>query len=505
MADPTFNLKTGADSDLYFAREVTAKGDKLGKIKTRDGIFQYPSLTRSTGNSIKGTTETIESNELRKGRTRGAPKQGNSSTSGSLDIEFSPVTYDDFLEAVFRGNWKRWKSDTESASNLDKNEFVDGYFATACSTSGARKLLDTDGSGTGDSKGLIQVPAGAIVHELTCGTEDIKYSILRHFGGVTGEDVYQEFIRMALSSLNISVNIGNIVTGSFGFMGVSDPKMMNTSEIKTEYGGTAATRFEDGETTGNKFIENLPGKSTQTDQFTAREGFLYINGKKIEYSSSLDLNLDNGLEQKSALFVKKPISTTPLSLDVTGTFKTYLISEESTKEFNAAVENKDVEILFCFQNKETDPDYIYVFQIFKSKLTDHDASVSGKDTLEISFPFTSFGEQAIRMFRIDLPKVSKVEITTSGDTYTGVDILPNIEVKDADLTGLSVTATLDGSSVTLAASASVDEDADNATYKHILRAFETPIAKTSSEQVLKVEATWNSETVTKTVVIPASA
>ena len=64
--NPTFNLKTGADTDLYYAREVVS-GDDVGKIKSSESGFKYPALTRTTGNSIKGSTESIESNELREG------------------------------------------------------------------------------------------------------------------------------------------------------------------------------------------------------------------------------------------------------------------------------------------------------------------------------------------------------------------------------------------------------------------------------------------------------
>lgn len=509
MADPIFNLKTGADSDIFFARVVTTKGTDLGKIKTKDGIYTYPMLTRSTGNSIKGTTESITSNELRKGRTKSAPRKGNSSTEGSLDVEVSPITYDDIYAAAFRNEWKAWTSDTNSAINLDGNAFSDGYFYTKCLSTptgsfGARKLLDTDGTGTGDAKGLIAVPAGSVVHELTCGTKDIKYLFLKKFGGVDGEDLYQAFRNMAVNTISFNIAVNAIVTGSIGFMGSSDPEMLTADEIKTEFGGTAATQFLDGTTTGNTFITGLPEKSTSTDQFTAREGFLYVNGKQIQFANSLDMEVNNGLSKKFAIFVKSAIAVSPLSLDITGTLKTYLVEDGADTIFNSAVNDEDNEILFCIQDKETSPEYMYVFQIFKNKFTDHDAAINGADTLDVSFPYQSFEEMAVRMFRIVLPKAVNVATTTSGETYTGIAITPNVEVGSTDITTASVTATLDGVAVTMG-TASIDSTTTSATYKDILYTFSAAIAKKATAQVLKIVVTWNGETLTKTFSIPASA
>jgi hypothetical protein len=174
------NLKTGADSDIIYIREVTdKKSADFGKLKTVDGLYKFPVLSRSTGNSVSGTTETIESNELRKGRTKSAPRRGNSSAEGSHDLELSPTTFDDLLEAALRGEWKRWESDTNSAINLDHNAYNPGFFLTRCvdpaedtynheKNFGSRRLINDGASGHED--GMLKVPAGVVVHELTCGT-----------------------------------------------------------------------------------------------------------------------------------------------------------------------------------------------------------------------------------------------------------------------------------------------------------------------------------------------
>lgn len=445
------NLKTGADSDIIYIREVTdKKSADFGKLKTVDGLYKFPVLSRSTGNSVSGTTETIESNELRKGRTKSAPRRGNSSAEGSHDLELSPTTFDDLLEAALRGEWKRWESDTDSAINLDHNAYNPGFFLTRCvdpseseynheKNFGSRRLINDGAAGHED--GMLKVPAGCVVHELTCGTKDIKYSLLKKFGGVENEDLYQEFKHIAVNTLSLSVQIGAIVTGSFGLMGNNNPKLMTEDVARANFGGEDTDRFADGVTTGNSFIENLPVKSTDTDQFTSREGDLWINGKNITFATNLTLELNNGLEKKFAIFVKDAISTQPLSLDVTGDLTTYLVEGESDELYNSGIDDETNEIIFQFQNKEKDPDFIYLFQIFETKIGDQNLSSSGPDTFDQSEPYSSFGERALRIFRIALPKVRDIEFTADTTSWTApgeIVIIPNIAVVTADVTDLSV-------------------------------------------------------------------
>lgn len=498
--NPTFNLKTGADLDMYVSREVTSSGDDNGKIKTRDGVFRFPYLTRQTGNSLKGMVEKIESNELRKGRVNSAPRLGAESSDGSWEFEFSPETFDDNLEAVFRGKWKPWVSDTGSDSNKDKSSYATGYFATQCGESGAKKLID-DGVGTGDAQGLIKCVPGVVIHELNPGTEDIKYSVLKQFGGKTGENLYQEFEHVALNSMSLNVAINSIITGSFNIIGGNQPRMLDMEAIKTHLD----SRFVDVDMTGEKFVENLPEKASGTMQFTAREGFLYVGGKNIEFANAMSFNLDNGLEKKYAIFVQNAISSTPLKLDINGDLTTYLTKDGTPELLNKSVNDDTVEILFCFQDKDENPENLYVFQIFKNKL-ENSVDMNGEDTIDTSFPWTSFDEEACRVFRIMLPRVVSVE--TVDDNLDGepdkLVIYPNLLLSDDyNLDGMTITAKVDG----------VDKTADLAFTPHTLVTDEddelfgcivttfTPVAKTTADQILEINISWNGKDTTKSFVI----
>lgn len=563
--NPTFNLKTGADSDLIISREVTENTTSLGKIKRKEGIFRFPYLTRRTGDSLSGTTENIESNELKHGRTKSAPRKGTSSSSGDINFEFSPETFDDMLEAVFRGKWKRWESDSNSPSNKAGNAYQAGYFATKCATTAGGRKLIYDGVGTGDDEGLVHVKGngtGFVVHELNSETNDVKYSMLRKYGGQENEDLWQEFCHVSLNTMQLSVEINSIVTGSFGIMGTNNPKLFNSKELSYELesrlasvenaddlnlkGNWAASTeyavndvvFE--ETSGKyykcktahtsdttfdaanwdifqsyEFINSIPEKATDTMQFTAREGFLYINGKQIEFAQSLSFNLDNGLTQKFAIFVPNAISTSPLTLDITGDLSTYLVGGESEAKqlFNNAVGDETVELLFCFQDKLEDPTALYVFQIFNAKHTENTINGNGQDTYDESLPWQSFNEQACRVFRIMLPRVTELEpleVVAEGETATGnyntLAFIPNVELAAGDdLTGIEITSTLNGADNTSAmafGACTLDADTTSDNFGSILTSF-TPVTQTAEEQVVGITIKWHDNEFVKSFTVPA--
>ncbi len=474
------NIKTGSDTDLYLARVNTTKGSaNFSKIKSQAGGFEFPYLTRTTGNSLKPTTETIESSELRHGGAESAPRLGNTSVDGSIDVELSPVTFDDNLCATFNNEWKSWKSDADSASNLDKVPCSDGNFLTMATDTdedeyntteavGQRKLLSTaDGDG-----GLLVVPAGSVVNEMTFGDKRIEYLVAKKYGGVEGEDMYHIFKRLAIGTLDLNANIGEIVTGSFGFMGDSSSDILDEAETKEYLGGSSSEKFEDGVTTGESFINNLPEKATDTDQFTAREGDLWINGKNITFAQTLSMNIDKNLEKKYALFVKNPIAKSSLKKAITLSLETYLVPESKTL-YNLANNNKTFEVLFAFEDKgymndsfkdEDKPEFIYLFQIFNSKSEDKDLNASGESDYTMSIPLRSFGERLCRVFKIALPKVFKskaFEIVEGTDPATGVPnavaFTPNILLAQGQINlydastapnGLKVTVKVDGTEET---------------------------------------------------------
>lgn len=558
--NPTFNLKSGSESDL-----VTAREDSSGKILTRSGFFRYPKLVRRTGDSIKGTTEKIESNELKRRRTESAPRKGSSSSSGSIDIELSGESFDDYLKSVWMSEWTAWTSDTNSPSNKKGNSYAAGYFATKCATGNAgKKLINTDSTATGDALGLVTVnetyKAKYVVHELNPGTDKQKYSVLRKYGGETGEDLYQEFMHVYMSSLQLTVAINAIVTGSFSVIGINHPKVYDAANVELNLGGRlaslgdyvytacsasatadgttryyssktdttgavlasgtslsgyytrAATTDTDKTAAGTAYIGSIPSEACDTMQFTAREGFLYLNGTQIQFANSLTFTLDNQLSQKYAIFESQPISVTSPKLSISGDLKTYLVKDGSDKLYNAAVDNDTVEILFCLQDALEDPTALYLFQIFNTKHTDDSIDGNGSDTYDVSLPWKSFNEQAARVLRIILPRAVDMEVQEVSSSVAGspnvIAVLPNVDLNGTAQTGsdITFTATLDGVDCTAALAIQAptlvsDTASDN--YGMVTATF-TPVARTSADQILGITATWNGKTYSKSFTVARS-
>ncbi|MBO7123191.1 MAG: bacterial Ig-like domain-containing protein [Treponema sp.] len=518
LTNPVFNLKTGADSDIIVSREETSGANK-GKITLRQGFYRSPWLARRTGDSIQGQTESIESNELRHGRTDSAPRKGTSSASGDLEIEFSPESFDDLLAGVLRGKWLPWKNDTNSPSNKDKNAFADGYIATKCAKKDhGKKLLYASTDPTdpeyADDVGLINVkdPTKVVVHELNCGTEDIKYSFLKKFGGVTGEDLYQEFTHVSMNTLSLQVQINAIVTGSFGVVGLNNPKVFNDDAISADNKENIYTALADRFANVDKsqgaayaedtFFPSIPEKACDTDQFTARQGFMTINGTRVQYATNLSLSLDNGLDPKYAIFEPNAISVPPLKLTINGDLTTYLVKDGSDKLFNQAVADETIELLFVVQDLLEDPTALYLFQIFNAKFTENTVSGNGEDTMDVSLPWKSFGEQALRILRIVTPRVV-------GGVLGGNDVklLPNVDLNgtDFDLSGMEFSATLDGQDYTAEAAfgTPVLVSAEGDDYGMISVPMTVPVA-TTTEQILGVKVEWNDKEYSKSfsIVLP---
>jgi len=457
------NIKVGSDTDLFISRINTdKKSADFTKIKSHEAGFDYPYLTRTTGNSLKPTTEYIQSNELRHGGAESAPRPGNTSVEGSIDVEVSPDTFDDNFSALFNNEWRRWNSDTDSASNLDKIPCGTGAFLTrACKFKNPldpTQGYDEDSYNSDEefkprhllknstyTDGILEVPDGAVVNEITFGKKSIEYLITKKYGGVEGEDMYHIFKRLAVGTLDLNAEIGSIVTGSFGFMGDSSSDILETDEAKTYLGGATADDFEDGVTTGNDYIDNLPEKATDTDQFTTREGDLWINGKNITFGQTLSMNVDKNLEKKYALFVKNPVAKSSLKKAITANLSTYLVPDAKTL-YNLANNNKTFEVLFAFEDKgymndsfkaEDKPQNIYLFQIFNAKAEDRDLSASGESDYNMTVPLRSFGEKLCRVFKIAVPKLSKSEAITigsGGSAQQAVIFTPNIVLGMGDIT-----------------------------------------------------------------------
>lgn len=502
--EPTFDLPAGSSSDFYLSREINDReDDNNGKIIKKHGLWRYPFLTRRTGDSLVGTNEEITSSELRHGRTASKTKLGNASSSGSLDIEFSPETFDDQLEGVFRDKWVRWFQDGKAGLitkdyltakgrihvNGDDGTYNQWYDETRAGKRVTEVPLLYNGTEAGtveDPYGLIKVseekigkraknPLGKfIAHELHIGNTPVKYAALSRIPITEKAVRYANYRHVEMGELNLNVTVNAIVTGSFNMNGSNNPDYYTeNSEVgktrmadqmydkkvmaKGDGGDFYSTDYRDA---AEKFISKAreTTKSTETDQFTALDGFLYVNGHQLQFCSDLTMDLNNNLQAVYAIFVKNAIANLSPSLAVTGNITAYFTDGEKDatgRKYgaddlkNLASQNKDVEILYAFIDKE-DPDIVYLFQIFKATISAPSETKDAESSISLELPYTSFGEMAVRCLRLEIPKIRDIEIDTQtalasirGGTDTaevGVTLYPNVPLdsesvkvgKDAD-------------------------------------------------------------------------
>lgn len=470
--EPTFDLPAGSSSDFYLSREINDReDDNNGKILRKHGLWKYPFLTRRTGDSLAGTNEEITSSELRHGRTAAKTKLGAASATGSLDIEFSPETFDDQLEGVFRDKWVRWFQDGKKDLitkdfltakgrihvNGDDGTYNQWYDETLKGKRVTEVPLLYNGSEAGtkeDPFGLIKVseekigkraknPLGKfIAHELHIGNTPVKYAALSRIPITEKAVRLQNYRHVEMGELNLSVTVNAIVTGSFNMNGATNPDyytesaetgktrmadQMNEKKVMAIYDGEGDEAEENYYSTdyrdaAERFVAKAreTTKSTETDQFTALDGFLYVNGHQLQYCSDLTMDLNNNLQAIYAIFVKNAIANLSPSLAVTGNITAYFTDGEKDSTGrkygaddlkNLASQNKDVEILYAFIDKE-DPDIVYLFQVFKATISAPSETKDAESPISLDLPYTSFGEMAVRCLRLEIPKIRNIEIDT---------------------------------------------------------------------------------------------
>lgn len=467
--DPTFDLPTGGASDFYLSREVNNRDDSNhGKVIKKHGLWKYPYLTRRTGDSLVGTNEEITSSELRHGRAAGKTKLGNASSSGSHDFEYSPETFDDQMEGAFRSKWFRLFNDGQAEGIAKDYHTKKGYIHVngddGCynQVANGKRVTEVplfyteDEAGTADDPyGLIKISAknmGAVTrklaadpfgkficHELHVGNTPVKYSFVSRIPINDTTVRYQNYKHVEVGEMNLNVTVNSIVTGSFNLMGSNNPsyytenaekgktrmaeKMGSEKDVAVENGSTELkteqTYSADFKDAAEKFISAVKNTtvSTSTDQFTAMEGFLFVNGHQLQFASDLTMDINNNLSPINAIFVKGAIANTSPRLEVTGNITTYFTDGEADSNGvkfgaddlkNLASENKDVEVLYAFQDKE-DPEELYLFQIFKSTFSAPSESKDADNPITLDMNYSSYGEMAVRCLRLAVPKIRSIE------------------------------------------------------------------------------------------------
>lgn len=288
---------------------------------------------RHTGGSFPHGTETARSNEVRGDGQRGGTFRSNVTASPTLNIEFSPTTFDDFIKGIMRDTWST--SVTASGTDVTSTDDADGTgsFDSATDIDFTTTNIDvgqwvyvsgftSEGSNgwfkvLGVSAGTLDVaPAPAddtnsggnsISFEgeyIRNGTTDISYALQRQFKDLSNK---WELIKgNRIGSMDLSIEPGSLITGSMAFEGLK--KTLETSN--------AGNAINDASSTGIfNAIDQVSAIMTDRDGNIAP-----ISGDVM----SLSLSLNQNARRQNAVGTLGATGIKLGSIDATGSLSLYL-------------------------------------------------------------------------------------------------------------------------------------------------------------------------------------
>lgn len=240
------------------------------------------------------------------------------------------------------------------------------------------------------------------VSTLVPGSLSKKFWILKNFAEAD-YPLWQLFKKTQVDSLDLTFSINAIVKGTFNFVGVDDPTMEKTNPV-----------------TG---LSSLPAALT-TEAFTSRVGYLKIDDVEDTETKDFKITIKNNLAAIYALF-QSEADVKEKNLDITGSVSIYLTDEVA---YNKAVNNATVK--FAIQVADAAGN-AYLFELSGTKFDSHSSSVSGKDEIAPSYPFTAFGTNVVKVTRTLATAPTLSTLTYDGNAMTGGTVPSAVTLQEA--------------------------------------------------------------------------
>lgn len=381
---------TGANRDIAYVHETV--------YGTTPATPRFKTL-RTTGDSLKGTIETQTSNELIKGRVDSAPVMGRVSGAGSVPVEMSFRSFDDFLEALMFSEWEDYPSVGVGAQRL--------------------RL------GTKANPGEAQ-----------------SFSIERFFSDIV---MYQYYTGCLINTFDLSIPLDGKITGSFGIMAKNNPEPADTPIT----GETYDPEFPTVTDQFTSFIGGLFVKGIDDGDF--------VVGDAVAYATQIDLKVNNNMQQDNVIFSKEAACVTPGKFQVNGTVTLYL----KDKTYLDHVNNWDtLKMYFDIADKDTGGN-TYRFIIGSFKFTDAPIDVNNPNAITVAYPFTSYGQDSLQIVKI--PSAAEHRVLMPILTRTANTVAMVAHPDDPDDATVEIRYTLDGSEPTITSALySADVDFTNA-------------------------------------------
>ena len=339
---------------------------------------------RYTSESLKQTTDSASSDEIRSDRQRSDLIRTDVRAEGDVNLELSYNEYDEFFEAALQSApWS--SSDTAMAT------------AEAVTFTSASKTIDKDGgawdnlpkvgdlikvSGSSTADGVytvVTVPDATSVtvkeaftlnvgesgitvvkgELIKNGTTEAFFELQKDYNGLS-PILYDYFKNMVVDTLNLTIEPGSILTGSFGFMGstASSEDILSTGTAGTVYPITNA-------------VDNVPVVSEAQASITG--------------VTQISLSVSNNTRARSEIGRLGSAEPGSGTIDVTGTLQMYLASDDQIDKYLDWTTTS-----LCFAVRDSDGNG-YTFCLPEVKFTDGQRLAGGINTDVIAeLSFTAF-------------------------------------------------------------------------------------------------------------------
>ena len=339
---------------------------------------------RYTSESLKQTTDSASSDEIRSDRQRSDLIRTDVRAEGDVNLELSYNEYDEFFEAGIQTDATWSSSDTAMAT------------AEAVTFTSASKTIDKDGgdwdnqpkvgdlikvSGTSTADGVytvVTVPDGTSVTVkeaftlnvgesgitvvkgdlIKNGTTEAFFELQKDYNGVG--PLYDYFDNMVVDTMNLTIEPGSILTGSFGFMGST------ATSADTLGSGTAGTVYPI-----MNAVDNVPVVSEAQASITG--------------VTQISLSVGNNTRARSEIGRLGSAEPGSGTIDVTGTLQMYLASDDQIDKYLNWTTTS-----LCFAVRDSDGNG-YTFCLPEVKFTDGQRLAGGINTDVIAeLSFTAF-------------------------------------------------------------------------------------------------------------------
>ncbi len=191
---------------------------------------------RFTGESLGFNIENITSNEIRSDRQITDLIQTGAESSGDINFEMSFEAFDDFLAGSLFNDWvvidlsgtdisvdaidNSFNSSATDLSSVKAGQFIKVGGFTNTENNGYHKVLSVTASKVTTSSTLVDEVAGDTItikgDYLRNGTTKKSFSMEKLFSDISK---YINFKGMVVGTTSLNVSSGEILNGSFGFMG----------------------------------------------------------------------------------------------------------------------------------------------------------------------------------------------------------------------------------------------------------------------------------------------